>query len=506
MSLISTERSPSGLTLDALKYVPWGLAGLLVVVFAYMVSALDWQFAVMGMAGLTLMPLFLFGFIRLDIGVLFTLLIGFFVELIRKYSDAPIGVALDGLTLVFALSMLAGLAKTRDFSAARHPISVMVLVWIYYCGIQALNPEPTAHRMAWLYTVRSLGGLMFMYFVAVYGLNTLPKVKRAIKVILFLGVVAALYGLKQEYVGFSDQEMSWLYSDAMRLQLIQQWGRLRIFSFFSDPTTLGILMAYLTCMCAALLLGPYKTWQKLALAVGALAMIAAMAYAGSRTPIVVLPAGLFFLVILMPTRNVLLVGAVLFTFGTLAMLKSTSNPVMYRIQSAFRPGDDASVQVRLDNQRFVQPFIQAHPVGSGLGTTGEWGRRFAPNFWLAHFAHDSGLVRISVEAGYIGLFIYELFLGVILISGIRQVFRVRDPVIKNLTVAIVVVMFCLTLASYPQEAIPMLPTSIIFYILLACLVRLDYFDQQQRLEGPQSTGVDKQPNPRLRAATAAAAV
>ena len=109
---------------------------------------------------------------------------------------------------------------------------------------------------------------------------------------------------------------------------------------------------------------------------------------------------------------------------------------------------------------------------------------------MAYFAHDSGLVRIAVEAGYIGLIIYEIFLGIILISGIRQVFRVRDPVIKNLTIAITVVMFCLVLSSYPQEAIPMLPTSLIFYILLACLVRLDYIDRQARDAADADAGAD----------------
>lgn len=469
--------------MEALDYrtaVPWLLAAVLLALFGLMAGALPWKIAVLGMAALTVAPLFLFGFIRLDIGVLFTVTIGFSVELIRKYSSAPIGVALDGLVVAFALSMIAGLAKTKNFSAAKHPISAMVLVWMYYCGIQLLNPEPTAHRVAWLYTVRSLGGLLFLYFIALYALDTLPKIKRAIKWIIFLGVVAALYGLKQEFVGFSATEIQWLYSDPKRFELINQWGRLRVFSLFSDPTTLGIVMAYLSCMCIALIFGPYKRWQKGILCIAVLCMVATMGYAGSRTPIVVLPVGLLFFVVLLPKKNVLLISGFMFLLGTLGMMRTSSNPVLFRIQSAFDGTQDASVQVRLDNQALVQPFIQKHPLGSGLGTTGEWGRRFAPDFWLAYFAHDSGLVRIAVEAGYIGLIIYELFLGVILISGIRQVFRVRDPVTKNLTIAITVVMFCLTLASYPQEAIPMLPTSLIFYILLACLVQLDYIDKRQR--------------------------
>ena len=478
MSILANPRSSFLDGIDRGSVLLYGLTTLLAVAFGLIAGALPWKLALMGMAGLTVAPLFFFGFVRLDIGVLFMVTIGFFVELVRKYSAAPIGVALDGLVVVFAVSMIAGLAKTRDFSAAKHPISVMALVWMYYCGIQLLNPEPTAAIMSWVYTVRSLAGLLFLYFIAVYALDTLPKIKRAIKFILFLGLVAALYGLKQEFVGFSDVELQWLYADAKRYQLINQWGRLRPFGLFSDPTTLGVVMAYLSCMSIALVFGPYKKWQKGMLLVTIVCMVATMAFAGSRTPIVVLPAGLLFFVVLLPKKNVLLISGFLFAIGTMAMMKGSSNAVLFRVQSAFRPGDDASMQVRLDNQALVQPFIRKHPIGSGLGTTGEWGRRFAPNFWLAYFAHDSGFVRIAVEAGYVGLIIYELFLGVILMSGIRQVFRVRDPLIKNLTIAITVVMFCLTLASYPQEAIPMLPTSLIFYILLACLVRLDYIDKR----------------------------
>ena len=132
----------------------------------------------------------------------------------------------------------------------------MVLVWMYYCGIQLINPEPTAHRMAWAYTVRSLAGLLFLYFIAVYALDTLPKVKRAIKLVLLLGVISGLYGLKQEFVGFSAQELTWLYADEKRFELINQWSRLRVFSLFAEPTTCGIVMAYLSAMSVVLLTGP----------------------------------------------------------------------------------------------------------------------------------------------------------------------------------------------------------------------------------------------------------
>ena len=436
------------------------------------------------------LPLLALGFVRLDVGIILMLVLGFSVEFARKYTAAPVGLSMDILLVLYSVSMIAQVARTKDFAFARHPISYFVLAWMYYCAFEFFNPW-TPSREAWLYTVRSLAGLLFLYFIALHAFDSVAKIKTVIKVILGLGLISALYGLNQEFSGFSQAELNWLYADEMRLQLIYQWGRLRVFSFFSDPTTCGILMGYLAAMCCVLLVGPYKLWQRAILLIALIAMLLCMGYAGSRTPIAMFPVGLAFFVLLYPKRNILLIAGAVFAFGTLAMMKSTSNPVIYRVQSAFKPGQDASVQVRLDNQKLVQPYIRKRPIGSGLGTTGEWGRRFAPNFWLATFAHDSGLVRIAVEAGYIGLTLYCLFLFTIMYTGIRQYFRVRDPVIKNLTLAILVVMFCLVIASYPQEAIPMLPTSLLFYVLLACMVRLGKIDEArgELAPTPASTGV-----------------
>ncbi len=475
-----TQNSDFGFEMHTIKRVLGPLALLLMAAcLGAGVGLLEWRLAILVLVALIGLPVLAFGFVRLDYGIILMLTIGFFIEFFRKYSEAPLGVALDGLLVIFAVSMLAGLAKSKDFSMFKHPVSYMVLLWMYYCIFEFFNPW-TVSRMAWLFTVRSLAGLLFLYFIAVYALDSVEKIKRVIKVILALGVVAAAYGLNQEFNGFSQAELAWLYADEKRFQLIFQWSRMRVFSLFAEPTTCGIVMGYLAAMCTVLIFGPYKIWQKALLGIGMISMLAVMGYAGSRTPIAMFPASLAFFVLLYPKKHILVISMVFFTFGSLAMMKSTGNPVLHRIQSAFKPGADASMQVRFDNQKMVQPFIRKMPIGSGLGTTGDWGRRFAPGFWLANFAHDSGLVRIAVEAGWIGLIIYIVFLFTIMVTGIRQFFRVKDPVIKNLTLAIVVVMFCLMVASYPQEAIPMLPTSLVFYLLLACMVRLGKLDEQQQ--------------------------
>ena len=286
-----------------------------------------------------------------------------------------------------------------------------------------------------------------------------------------------LYGLKQEFFGFSNDELTWLYSDPERLQLILQWSRLRIFSFFSDPTTFGIVMAYLGTFSFILCTGPFSTAKKSLLFFAGSCMFLAMAYAGSRTPFILVPFGFIIFTLLTLKKEVILTMGVLFLLGTAFMMKSTSSAVVYRIQSAFLPGKaDDTMQVRYKNQKFIQPIIHRHPVGMGLGSTGVWAKRFTPDSLLANFAHDSGFVRIAVEMGWIGLIIYMIFLFMLAKTSIYYYLRVRNQKIKVFYLACTTIFFQLTLASYPQEVLVMLPTSIIFNILAAAAVRMKDFD------------------------------
>jgi len=165
-------------------------------------------------------------------------------------------------------------------------------------------------------------------------------------------------------------------------------------------------------------------------------------------------------------------------FGVLGMMKSTSSAVIWRIQSAFNPKySNDTMDVRFNNQKKIRPYIQSRPFGSGLGSTGLWGRRFTPKSFLASFAHDSGFVRIAVELGWFGLVLYMILLFAILKTCIYYYLRVRNSKIKVLYLALTVVMFMLTLANYPQEAILQLPNSIIFYVMLAIIIKLKDFDE-----------------------------
>lgn len=270
--------------------------------------------------------------------------------------------------------------------------------------------------------------------------------------------------------------MAWLHSDPLRFMLIYQWGRLRVFSVFSDPTTMGIIFVYISFLIVGLMTGPFARWYKILGAVSIVILMVANAYGGSRTPIALIPIGVIYYMVLKIDKKTLIGAMIFFLLGTAFMLKSTNSGVIYRIQSSFSP-KDASVQIRLEHQQFVQPFLRQNPFGWGLASIGEWGKRFNKDSWMADFAHDSGFIRIAAELGYVGLFIYMLFLAVSMYYSLKYYFLVRDPKIKAFYLGINLVFFLLIISNFPQEVIVILPTSLFFNVFLALSVRMKDFDE-----------------------------
>lgn len=467
------------------------LGVILLVFLAVFVALVVGKLGFLGGGGLLVLTVgtfLVFGAIfNIYLGLYVILIMSILVSYLSKIVDLPYGLSLDLLLVVLALGVIMKQIRERDLTFAKNPISLPIAVWVFYNLVQVINPI-AASKMAWAFTVRSMALLILLYFIASYALNSYRRVINIYKFMLGLGFISALYGLKQEFFGFTNFETVWLHSDPTRFQLIFQWSRMRIFSFFSDPTNYGIYMSYMSVMCFILMLGKFKIWQKIILGIAGISMLMAIAYAGSRTPVVLVPFGFAVFTLLSLKRNVIIAMGIVGLLGGAFLLKSTGNAVLFRIQSAFMPdrsGDTMSV--REENQEKIKPFIQSHPFGGGLGSVGEWGERFSPGSALAGFPPDSGFVRVAVELGWFGYLLYCWLLYVIVSMGIRYYLRVKNEQMKIIYLAVTTMMFMLILASYVQEAIVQLPTSIHFYVCLAIIARLKDFEAEANLALKEDT-------------------
>jgi O-antigen ligase len=205
-------------------------------------------------------------------------------------------------------------------------------------------------------------------------------------------------------------------------------------------------------------------------------------FSGTRGAYVLPPVAMMLYSIIKFNRKVML-GALVGALGFAALIfVPTSNSTIYRFQTAFKPSDDASFNVRKINQKRIQPFIQSHPLGGGLGSTGMWGKRFSPNSFLANFPPDSGYVRVAVETGWLGLLIFCTLVFIILKVGINNYYTIKDPTLKSICLAMILVAFAYHIGNYPQEAIVQFPSNTLFYLVAAIIVITKRLDDEMQLK------------------------
>lgn len=415
-------------------------------------------------------------------GIIVLLVTSYLLFFFGKLSlgDHPIGLIMDALEYLLIIGFFVKQKFRKKWDMFANPISYLVIAWILYNLVQVINPNAVS-VLAWVYTVRTVAIILLMYFVFVFQITEVSFIKLLLKTWLGLSTFAAIWAYLQEVHGYFNFEWAWLRTDPVAMQLYFIMGHWRKFSIFTDPVTFAYNMAVSSILCLALLFGPIKTYKKVVLGFLIVLFMIAMLFSGTRGGFVLVPAAAFLLIIMYFNKRVLMFSAIAgFIFGLL-IITPTSNQLIKRFQSAFKPSEDASYNVRAQNQEFIKPYIRSHPIGGGLGSVGVWAIRFAPDSPLAKFPPDSGYVRVAVELGYIGLLLFCTLIFTVLYTGINNFFFIRDPELRNYCLAMVLVVFAFNIGNFPQQAIVQFPSNILFYLAIALITALKRIDDQQQL-------------------------
>ena len=395
-------------------------------------------------------------------------------------SDQPTGVLLDAITYLLIFGFFVKKKYDDSWDYFKNPITYLVLAWLGYNFLEAVNPASPS-ILAWVYTVRTVGFIMLMYFVFLYQIQSIEYIRFLIKLWLFLCLLAAMSGFQQENIGLFGFEKAWYASDPLRLSFLFINGHLRKVAIFPDPVTFSYNMVVASAMCICFFMLEISKTKKIILGCLIPFYLLTMLYSGTRGAYVLLPGALALLAILKFNRKILFSVLTAGFMLVVVIFMPTSNATIKRFQSAFNPSADASFNVRAENQHKIKPYILSHPIGGGLGSVGIWGRRFAPNSMLAKFPPDSGYVRVAVEMGWIGLLLFCTLMFVILYTGINYYFLIKNPELKVYCLAMVLVLFIYNIGNYPQQALVQYPSNILFYLAAALLnvtMRLDIAERK----------------------------
>jgi len=399
---------------------------------------------------------------------------------ITRYLPAPLGLTIDGLLVLTYVAIFAKYFFSKvDWSPAKSDLTFLAAIWYLYALFQLVNPE-AASRVAWFYAMRG---------VALYMVLTVPLVFLLLGNIKYLRIFLSLWGtfalmgvikgMMQLYAGPDPWEQAWLDGGGALTHIL--FGKLRVFSFFSDAGQFGAHMGHTGSTFGILALLEKNRKRKLFyLTVSALALYG-MLISGTRGAIAVpFGAGVLF-VILSKKVKIITLGAIaggliiiFFKFTTIG----NNNYEIRRMRTAFDK-DNPSLQVRLENQRKLKSYLASRPFGGGIGSSGNWGQRFSPGRFLAETPTDSWYVMIWAEQGIIGLFLHLFILFYVVIkSSFLIMFRLKDPEIRAIMSALVAGIFGIMLASYGNGVFGQMPTGIIIYTSMAFLFMSVKLDKQ----------------------------
>lgn len=395
----------------------------------------------------------------------------FFLPLMIKafyLYDIPVGTAIEAMNflLVFALVI-----KGR-FSGWKGLPGILVIIWLVLQFLELINPNASS-RIAGLFAIRGVITFTITFFVTYSAVGSRRDVYFLYKWWAIFAVLAAVYGLYQEFIGLPSHDFAWASYDENRYNLLFTWGRLRKFSFFNGPTEFGLVMAYSgVAVMVMAFLDKISLEKKIGLGIMGLLMVWSMIYSGSRTASAVLPVGIVIFAAITLWRKVLIFLGVAALGAAVLVLKPSANQSLFVMMTAFQGADDPSMNVRLNNQKIIRSYIQETPLGFGLGSTGELGMKYSPHTFIGSFPPDSELVRIAIETGWVGLFIWCTIMALVFAYGINAYFNTRDHEIRQLLLVPLVVFFMTMIALYPQECFRAPILAMMFSFMMGLIAKL----------------------------------
>ena len=417
---------------------------------------------------------------NLKLGIYIVLIFAFIISILERTfpKTIPFGLSIDLVTIYIWIITLIKLNNKADFSVIKNSLTLLWALWMMFITIMILNPLSTSAE-AWFYAMRSISLYPFIITPLVFLIyNKKEDMYNFIFFIAIVEIIATLWGMKQLFIGVSASEQAWLNAGADRTHIL--FGKLRVFSFFSDSSTFAGSQAHIAIIAAAFGLTSkgYKRWVFF---VASILGVYGLIISGSRGPIAVIVIGVTIFLISSKNYKLLLAGFILglISFGFLKFTRiMQSNYQINRMRTALNPSKDPSYLVRKRKEKVVAKFLSDKPIGGGIGSAGSWGMRFSPGTFLASTPTDGYYARIWMETGIIGLLINIILYLFLAFKGLLIVMRIKNENLRLKIASIVSAFIGLAFASYFNAIMSQNPTGIIVPITLVFVYLAPKWDKE----------------------------
>ena len=251
-------------------------------------------------------------FMNPRVGLIGVFILNFIVLGTMRYiRDIPLGLSIDGHFVLIYLSLFfISFFRKIPWENAKNDLVLLAAVWFGYTIFQLVNPEAVS-RAAWFYAMRG---------ISLYMLFTLPLIfiifnKRTDLILLIniwavLSLLGTIKGMQQKFLGVDPWEQAWLDRGGALTHIL--FGKLRIFSFFSDAGQFGAAQGHagVVFLILALIKAMSTTMRLFYAAVGFMGLFGMM-ISGTRGAIAVPIMGFALYFILRKNIRVMILGGLL---------------------------------------------------------------------------------------------------------------------------------------------------------------------------------------------------
>ena len=416
-------------------------------------------------------------------------LVGFFsvyvvnfiaLGLSRYILQAPFGLLVDGfLVLTFIAVFFKYFNEKFDWSRLNNQVVIVALIWIGYSLFEFVNPWVTS-RVAWIYHVR--GASLYMLLTVILVFILMDKYKYLIFFIylwMAFEVLGSLKGIAQLYIGLDPYETRWLDVVGRTTHIL--FGKLRVFSFFSDAGQFGATQGHAAMVASIIALTTKSFRERVFFIIVALFCFYGMFISGTRGIWGVLAGGSIFFLLLNRNFKLFFIG-VFIAIAVFLFFRHTYLLHQYyfirRMRTAFDP-NNPSLVIRLENQAKLRPYLATRPFGGGIGNAGMKAQRFVGYTFLSTTATDSWYVEIWAEQGVVGLALRLGLMAFILIKGSYIIMhRIRDPALQGKMIAIISGIFGIMISSYGNGVFGQMPTGLLMYSSMAFIFISPKYDKE----------------------------
>lgn len=380
--------------------------------------------------------------------------------------------------LLFTVITLVQLSEDEntDWTPGQNVMTYMFIVWLLYYLAEALNPNNV--MAAWNISITPYA---LIPLICAFMIPLVIRTKKDVELLLMIWsvfvLVFTLKGYWQKNHGFSSKDMYFLYVlGGWRTHII--WSGIRYFSCFSDAANYGVHAAMSAVVFAISAFFVQVKWKRIYFLFIAVCALYGMGISGTRSAMGVIMGGMLLITILAKNWKALLAGIAIsvgvfcfFYFTTIG----SGNQYIHKMRSSFRPTEDASYLVRVENRAKMKDLMVKKPFGYGIGLSK------AGNFESKEqmpYPPDSWLVSVWVETGIVGLILYLAIHGTLFAwcSWILM-FRVRNKQLRGLIAAWLCMNAGFFIASYVNDVMQY-PNQLPVYIGFALCFAAPHIDKR----------------------------